>query len=390
MLQMPHIYLDHAATTPVDPRVLEAMLPYFSEIYGNPSSMHHLGRAAEKAVEDARERVAAIWNCQPGEVVFTSCGSESDNLALRGALFTARRQERGKHLITTAIEHSAVGKTAQQLANLMDFDVTVLPVDEYGQVSPDDLASACREDTALVSIMYANNEIGTTQPITELAAIAHEHGALFHTDAVQAAGQLPLDVQALGVDLLAISAHKFYGPKGVGALYVRDGITLAPSQSGGGQEEGRRAGTHNVAFIVGLATALELAYAELDSHNQYYQELRDRIIDGVLSALPDARLTGHPENRLYNSASFAFQHTDGNALLMHLDLQGIAASSGSACKVGNPEPSNILLGLGLDTTWAYGGLRLTVGRQTTSQDIDYLLDVLPEAVARVRKLGAPQ
>lgn len=387
MLPIPNIYLDHAATTPVDPRVLEAMLPYFSEVYGNPSSIHRLGRAAESAVEEARERVAALWNCQPAEVVFTSCGSESDNLALRGAMLTARQQGRGQHLITTPIEHSAVSKTAHQLADFMDFDVTVLPVDEYGRVSHEDLEAACRDDTALVSIMYANNEVGTVQPIAELADVAHQHGALFHTDAVQAAGQFALDVQALGVDLLAVSAHKFYGPKGVGALYVRDGISLAPSQSGGGQEEGRRAGTHNVAFIVGLAEALHLAETERDAHNRHYQHLRDQMIAGIENTIPDTRLTGHPTERLSNNASFAFQHTDGNALLMHLDLEGIAASSGSACKVGNPEPSSVLLSMGLDTTWAYGGLRLTVGRQTTEDDIAYLLRVLPDAVRRVRKLG---
>ncbi|MBN2470025.1 MAG: cysteine desulfurase [Anaerolineae bacterium] len=390
MLNIKSVYLDHAATTPVDSRVLEAMLPYFSDIYGNPSAIHRLGRAAESAVEEARERVAQVLNCQPGEIVFTSCGSESDNLALRGVLLTARQQGRGQHLITTPIEHSAVSKTAHQLADLLDFALTVVPVDQYGRVNPADVEQAIRPDTALISIMYANNEVGTIQPIRELAALARERGVLFHTDAVQAAGQLPLDVQDLGVDLLAISAHKFYGPKGIGALYVRDGVQLAPSQSGGGQEHGLRAGTHNVAFIVGLATALELAYTDMEAHNAHYRRLRDRLIDGILASVPDARLTGHPAERLPNNASFAFQHTDGNALLMHLDLQGIAASSGSACKVGNPEPSSVLLSMGFDAAWAGGGLRLTVGRQTADDDMDYVLRSLPDAVARVRKLGAQQ
>ncbi len=390
MLNIKSVYLDHAATTPVDPRVMEAMLPYFSEIYGNPSAIHSLGRAAEAAVEDARERVARVWNCQPGEVVFTSCGSESDNLALRGALLTARQEGRGQHLITTPIEHSAVSKTAHQLTDLLDFDVTVVPVDQHGRVDPAEVERAIRPDTALISIMYANNEVGTIQPIQALAALAHERGVLFHTDAVQAAGQLPLDVRALSVDLLAISAHKFYGPKGIGALYVREGVRLAPSQSGGGQEHGLRAGTHNVAFIVGLATALELAYADLESHNAHYRRLRDRLIEGVLASVPDSQLTGHPVERLPNNASFAFRHADGNALLMHLDLQGIAASSGSACKVGNPEPSGVLLSMGYEASWAGGGLRLTVGHQTTEEDIDYVLNTLPDAVARVRRLGAPQ
>ncbi len=381
------VYLDYAATTPVDPRVLEAMLPYFTETYGNPSSIHRFGRAAEQAVEDARERVARIMGCAPGEIVFTSCGSESDNLALRGAMLTARRDGRGQHLVTSPVEHSAVTQTARQLADLLAFEVTQVPVDRHGRVDPQEVARACRADTALVSVMYANNEVGTVQPLAAIAAIAHQHGAVMHTDAVQAAGQLPLDVRALNVDLLAISAHKFYGPKGIGALYVRNGISLAPSQSGGGQEGGRRAGTHNVAFIVGLARALEIAYEEAARHNERFRSLRDRLIEGILARVPDSQLTGHPHERLPNNASFVFQHVDGNALLMHLDLRGIAASSGSACKVGSPEPSAVLLSMGFDRTWALGGLRLTVGRHTTDEDIDYALAVIPEAVERVRKLG---
>lgn len=381
------VYLDHAATTPVDPRVLEAMLPYLTENYGNPSSMHRWGRRAEQAVEDARERVAAVWGCQPGEVVFTSCGSESDNLALRGAMLHARKMGKRAHLITMPLEHPAVGKTAGQLADLLDYEVTVVPVDEYGQVAPEAIAAACTNDTALVSVMYANNEIGTIQPLRQIADAIRPYHALLHTDAVQAAGQLPLKVDDLGVDLLAVSAHKFYGPKGVGALYVRNGIDLAPSQSGGGQENGRRAGTHNVAFIVGLAEAFTIAYEELDAHNAHYRQMRDRLIDGLLDTVPDIVLTGHPTERLLNSASFALQHVDGNALLMHLDMKGIAASSGSACKVGNPEPSAVLLSLGLDESWALGGLRLTVGRQTTDAAIDYALATIPGAVEAVRQLG---
>ncbi len=381
------VYLDHAASTPVDPRVLEAMLPYFSEVYGNPSSIHRQGRLAEQAVEDSRETVARILDCQPDEIVFTSCGSESDNLALRGAMLTARHAGRGRRLITTPIEHSAVTKTADQLRDYLDFEVDLVPVDRYAQVLPETLAAACRPETALVSVMLANNEVGTVQPIRELATIAHEQGALFHTDAVQAAGQLPLRVRDLGVDMLSISAHKFYGPKGIGALYVRQGIELAPSQSGGGQEHGRRAGTHNVAFIVGLAKALEIAYAELDETTAHYRRLRDRLVEGLLARIPDSQLTGHPEQRLPNSASLAFHHVDGNALLMHLDLDGIAASSGSACKVGSPEPSSVLTSMGLPRDWALGGLRLTVGRQTTDADIDYALEVIPRAVDAVRKLG---
>jgi cysteine desulfurase len=381
------VYLDHAATTPVDPRVLEAMMPFFTESYGNPSSIHRLGRIAEQAVEDSRERVAKVWGCQPGEVVFTSCGSESDNLAMRGAMHTARKRGNGTHLITSPVEHSAVTKTAQQLADLLDYRVSIVPVDRYGMVSPADIESVWSTETALVSVMYANNEVGTVQPLARIAEVAHRHGALLHTDAVQAAGQMPLQVDELGVDLLAVSAHKFYGPKGVGALYVRNGLSLAPSQSGGGQEGGRRAGTHNVAFIVGLATALEIAYDELEEHNAHYRSHRDRLVEGIIGRVPDVQLTGHPIERLPNSASFVFRGIDGNALLMHLDLKGIAASSGSACKVGNPEPSSVLTSMGFDRDWALGSLRLTVGRQTAEADIDYALEVIPDTVEKVRKLG---
>ncbi len=382
------IYLDHAATTPVDPRVVQAMLPYFSDVYGNPSSIHRFGRQAEQAVEDAREQVARVLGCQAKEIVFTSCGSESDNLALRGALLSSPAASRRAHLVTSPVEHSAVINTAHQLVQLAEIDLDIVPVDSWGQVNPDDIAAACQADTALISIMYANNEVGSIQPLRQIAAIARAQSVLFHTDAVQAAGQLPLNVADLGVDMLAVSAHKFYGPKGVGALYVRQGLNLVPSQSGGGQENGRRAGTHNVAFIVGLAVALQIASEEREHFNAIYQKHRDRLIEGLLARIPDARLTGHPTDRLPNNASFAFQHTDGNALLMHLDLKGIAASSGSACKVGNPEPSAVLLAMGYDLTWALGGLRLTVGRQTTDADIDYALEVIPAAVEKVRKLGA--
>ncbi len=388
MSQPRTVYLDHAATTPVDPRVLEAMLPYFTEVYGNPSSMHRLGRAAERAVEDARETVARILGCNQEEIVFTSCGSESDNLALRGVMLAARQNGASAHLIISPVEHDAVAKTAAQLADLMGFAVTVVPVDRYGQIAPEVVAAACREDTTLVSVMYANNEVGTIQPVRAIADIAHPCGALVHTDAVQTAGQLPLDVRELGVDLLTISAHKFYGPKGIGALYARDGIRLTPSQSGGAQEQGRRAGTHAVPLIVGLAKALELAYEEVDIHNAHSARLRDRLIAGILDRVPDAHLTGHPAQRLYNHASFVFKDVDGNTLLMHLDLAGIAASSGSACKTGQPEPSTVLLSMGVEPTWALGSLRLTVGRQTTEADIDYALDVIPEAVEKVRKVGA--
>jgi cysteine desulfurase len=380
------VYLDHSASTPTDPRVVDAMLPYFTEVYGNASSAHRFGREAEAAIEAARETVARIFNCQPSEVVFTSGGSESDNLALRGAAWSARSHQRGNHLITMPLEHSAVSKTLAQMAAVMGFEQTILPVDRTGLVDVEDLGDALRPDTVLTSIMYANNEIGTIEPLPVLAACAHDRGVLFHTDAVQAAGQMPLDVQALGVDMLSISAHKFYGPKGVGALYVRRGVELIPSQSGGSHEEGRRAGTSNTPFIVGLAKALEIAYAELDEHNAHYRAMRDRLVDGILRHVPDSELSGHRAQRLPSHASFVFAGVDSSLLVMHLDMKGVAASGGSACKTGNPEPSGVLLAMGYNEREAIGGLRLTVGRQTTEADIDYAVDKVVECIETVRKL----
>jgi cysteine desulfurase len=383
-----NVYLDYSASTPTDPRVVEAMMPYFTEVYGNPSSIHSFGRKAEQAVEDARETVARILNCHPSEIVFTSGGSESDNLAVRGAAWTARQQGRGLHLVTTPVEHPAVGKTVDQLAEVMGFQRTVLPLDEYGIVDVEDFAAACRHGTTVASIMYANNEVGTIEPLPQLSAIAKERGVLFHTDAVQAAGQLPLDVQALGVDMMSISAHKFYGPKGVGALYVRKGIELVPSQSGGSHESSRRAGTHNTPFIVGMAKALELAYEALDEHAAHYQNMRDLLIDGILSRVPNAQLTGHPQRRLPSHASFVFDGVDGNTLLMHLDMNGVAASSGSACKTGNPEPSEVLLAIGYSPEQALGSLRLTVGRQTTAEDIAFAIEMVAKTVEKLYRVKA--
>lgn len=381
------IYLDHSASTPTDPRVVEAMLPYFTEVYGNPSSAHSYGRKAEKAIEDARAIIARVLHCKPSEVVFTSGGSESDNLAVRGAGWARFAKGAGNHLITTPIEHSAVSRTVGQMASVMGFTQTILPVDHRGMVDAEDLAAACRNDTVVASVMYANNEVGTIEPIPQLAALARQQGVLFHTDAVQAAGQLDLDVQMLGVDLLSISAHKFYGPKGVGALYVREGVELVPSQSGGSHEDGRRAGTHNTPFIVGMAKALQLAYEEFDTRTAHYTELRDVLIDGILSAVPDSELSGHAALRLPAHASFVFGELDGNALLMHLDLKGIAASSASACKTGNPEPSGVLLAMGYDRERALGSLRLSVGQQTTMDDVQYAVKAIVESVEKVRKLS---
>lgn len=378
------VYLDHSASTPTDPRVLEAMLPYFAEVYGNPSSMHSFGRKAEAAVESARETVASILNCKPAEIVFTSGGSESDNLAIRGAAWNTH----GQHLITTPIEHAAVIKTIQQLTTIMGFQHTVLPVNHQGVVCVEDFVAACQANTAIASVMYANNEVGSIQPISELCAAAKAHRILLHTDAVQAAGQLPLDVQLLGVDMLSISAHKFYGPKGVGALYIREGTELVPSQSGGSHEEGRRAGTHNVPFIVGMAKALELAYEELPARIAHYQKQRDQLIEGILQHVPGCVLSGHPSKRLPSHASFVIDGIESNTLLMHLDVQGVAASGGSACKTGNPEPAEVLVAMGYTPKEAMGTLRLTVGLQTTEEDIDYTIAVLVKSVEKVRKLSS--
>jgi cysteine desulfurase len=383
-----NVYLDYSASTPVDPRVVEAMLPYLTDDFGNSSSVHRAGRRAEQAVEEARETVASILNCAPSEVVFTSGGSESDNLAIRGVVWKQRRDTGKTHLITTSVEHSAVTQTVAQLADVMGFTQTLLPVDRNGRVSPDTLGDAITPDTSLVSIIYANNEVGTIQPLSDLAAVAREQGVRFHTDAVQAGGQLSLDVQALGVDLLSLSAHKFYGPKGVGALYVRSGVDLLPSQSGGSHESGRRAGTQNTPGIVGFAEALRLAYDEQAARVAHFTALRDQLISGILASVPGALLTGDANNRLPSHSSFIFDGVDGNALLMHLDLKGVAASSGSACKVGNPEPSGVLLAMGYDERAAKGSLRLTVGLHTTADDIDYAISAVSESVTKLARLSA--
>lgn len=380
------IYLDHAATTPVHPQVLEAMLPYFSEQFGNPSSIYGLGRQALQALDDARRTVAHVLGCNDREVIFTSGGSESDNLAIRGAAFAHR--DRGDHIITSAVEHHAVLHTCEQLQQHFGFDVTVLPVDRFGMVDPDDVARAITPRTVLISIMYANNEVGTIQPIAEIGRIAREHGVPFHTDAVQATGALELNVDALNVDLLSLSAHKFYGPKGVGILYARRGTSLLPMQTGGAQERNRRAGTENVAGIVGAATALRLAQEAREAHSAYVKGLRDRLIHGTLERVPGAHLTGHPTQRLPNSASFVFEGIPGaEELLLGLDLKGICASSGSACTSASLEPSYVLRAMGIPSALAVGSLRLTLGPENTTEEVEYVLDVLPDLIVRLRQLS---
>jgi len=378
------IYLDFAATTPVDERVLQAMLPYFSRIFGNSSSVHAYGQQAEAALENARQTLAEGLNCSPGKVIFTSCGSESDNLALRGAALARRARNSADHLLISPVEHHAVLRTAQQMARLHGFEVEYLPVDETGRVSPQDVADRLRPTTAIVSVMYGNNEIGTINPIREIGAVCRERGVIFHTDAVQAAAYLPVDVEELNIDLLALGAHKFYGPKGVGALYVRNGTPILPVLTGGSQESGLRAGTHNIPYIVGMAEAFHLAQVERDQRIAHLQPLRDRIIARVLEEIPEAQLTGHLSLRLPNHASFVFRNVDGNALLMMLDLEGFACSSGSACKTGDPEPSEVLTSLGFSREWALGSLRVTLGTSTTVEQVEAFLDRLPAMVERVR------
>jgi len=383
------IYLDHGATTAVHPQVLEVMLPYWTGVYGNPASAHAQGRQASRALEGARENIAHLLHAQPDEIIFTGCGSESDNLALRGVMWMARQQKRGNHLIISSIEHSAVMKTAVHLHDQHNFDLTILPVDRFGQVNPDDVAAAIRPDTALISIMAANNEIGTMQPIVEIGEIARAHHVLFHTDAVQAAAVRRWDMAALPIDLMSLAPHKFYGPKGVGILYVREGIELDSILTGGGQEDGRRAGTSNVAFAVGGAKALALVYAELEDRVAHYRALTRQLIDGLLQAFPDdCILTGHATERLAHNASFAFRHLSGNDLLMHLDMAGIGASSGSACKTGNPKPAATLEAIGLEPAWTKGGLRFTVGAANIAAEIDYTLNTLQTIVPRLQKLTA--
>jgi len=382
-MNKPVVYLDHAATTPVDPRAVEAMQPYWSQVYGNTSSIHSVGRAALKVLEEARQTVADILGCHPTEVVFTGCGTESDNLAVRGAALAGLRSGR-RHIITTPIEHHAVGMTVEQLDELLGYDVTLVPVDGDGRVNPDDIARAIRPDTALISVMYANNEVGTIQPISEIGKIARAKGIPFHTDAVQAGGALGLNVDRLGVDLMALSAHKFYGPKGVGVLYIRRGTELTPAMTGGGHEHGRRPGTVNVAEIVGLATALRLAQEGRDSENARVSRLRDWLIAGALERVPDVRLTGHPAERLPNSASFAFKDVDGESIMLALDLEGICVSTGSACTTGETEPSFVLKAMGLPHEWAAGSVRMTLGHATTKEDIEHVLSVLPTVIERLR------
>src|SRR5216117_3742878 len=379
---MDRVYLDHAATTPVDPEVAEAMTRVLRETHGNPSSIYAEGRAARAAVDRARDEVAAAINAEPSEIVFTSGGTEADNLALRGALKTRRDERDG--LITSAIEHHAVLDTARDLELYAHVRVDVVGVDRHGVVDPEAIRDAIDERTSLVTVMHANNEIGTIEPIAAIGRVCQEEGVTFHSDAVQTVGALEIDVRKTPADLLSINAHKFYGPKGVGALYVRRGTRIATMQTGGGQEKGRRTGTENVAGIVGLGVAMRIARERRATESPRQARLRDRIIAGIEARVPDAVLTGHRTERLPNNASFCIPGTDGESLIVALDLEGFAVSSGSACTSGETEPSQVLLALGLDREIAKGSLRVTLGRSTTVEQIDRFVDALARVVSRLR------
>jgi cysteine desulfurase len=379
---MKPIYFDHAATTPVDPRVLEAMMPFFGERYGNPSELHGLGREGRRAVEAARAAVAAALGAQDREIVFTSGGTEADNLALVGYL---ERFESG-HLIVSAIEHPAIMETARALAR-HGYAVDFVPVDRDGLIDLDAYEAAFRPDTRLASVMFANNVVGTVQPVAELARIAHEHGAAFHTDAVQATGSLPVDVAALGVDMLSLSGHKLYGPKGIGALYVRRGTRLAPLMHGGGHERRLRSGTENVPGIVGLGTALSLAVQEMPERRAHLVSLRERLADGVLAAIPEVAYLGHRTQRLPGNVAFTVPYVEGESMLLQLDQAGVMVASGSACASGSLEPSHVILALGYRPEEAHGSVRASLGTENTEEDVDRFLEVFPPIVEKLRAMS---
>ena len=377
-------YFDYAATTPVKKEVLEEMLPFFNANFGNPSSIYKIGRRGKNAVDIARDRIAKTLNSKSEEVFFTGGGSESDNWAIKGVAFANR--DKGNHIITSKIEHHAVLQTCKYLEQ-EGFEVTYLGVDKYGLVSGDDLKNAIRDNTILISIMYANNEIGTIQPIKELAGIAKEKGIIFHTDAVQAYGNEIIDVEDLGIDLLSVSAHKIYGPKGVGALYIRKGTKIHKLIHGGGQEKMRRAGTENTPGIVGFGKAAEMAYENIEEHIKRLTGLRDKLIDGIITKIEHTELNGHPTKRLPGNVNISFEFIEGEALLLSLDMEGIAASSGSACSSGSLNPSHVLTATGLTHEKAHGSLRLTLGDFTTEDEIDYVIEKLQPIVDRLRNMS---
>ena len=382
---MRKVYLDNAATTAVKQEVIDAMLPYYTEAYGNPSSLHEFGRDAHTGLDLAREQVAKAINCKPAEITFTGCGTESDNTVLFGV--AEKLKAKGDHIITTAVEHHAILHSAQKLEN-MGYKVTYLPVDEYGRVSAKQVEDAITDKTILVSVMFANNEVGTVMPIGEIGAVCRKKGVLFHTDAVQAIGHVPVDVEALNIDMLSMSAHKFHGPKGVGALYVRQGAIRLPSYIIGGAQEGnRRAGTENTAGIAGMGKAIEIATRDLEKNMKNMTALRNKLMAGIEERIPAVKLNGHPTERLPNNVNYSIKYIEGEGMLLWLDINGIAASSGSACTSGSLDPSHVLLAMGLTHEVAHGSVRMTVSDETTEADIDYVLDVFPGIVKKLRDMS---
>lgn len=381
---MKHIYMDYAATTPMLPEVAEAMQPYFSQRFGNPSSIHSMGQESRDCMDQARSKVAELIACRPEEVVFTGGGTEADNHAIKGVCLANR--ERGNHIVTTSIEHHAVLNTCNYMKNL-GFDVTVVPVDQYGMVDPDRIKKSMTAKTLLVSVMHANNEVGAIQPIEEIASITRQAGVYFHVDAVQTAGHLPIDVNKLGIDLLSASAHKLYGPKGVGMLYVREGTRIAPLLHGGEQENERRAGTENVPGIAGFGKAAEIALAGMGEEAGRLTKYRDRLIDSVMGRVADVYLNGHRTSRLPNNANFSFDFIEGESILMYLDAEGICASTGSACSSSSSEPSHVLMALGIPVERARGSVRFTLGKWTSVEDIDKVMEALPRIIEKLRAMS---
>ncbi|TAN61593.1 cysteine desulfurase NifS [bacterium] len=381
---MKRIYFDHNATTPVHEEVVTAMLPYLTEEWGNPSSIHWAGRAPKKAVEEARDKVAALFNCTPAEIIFTSSGTEGDNHAIKGLAYA--RKDKGNHIITTKVEHPAVLNTCKQLAK-EGFDVTYLGVDSGGLISVDELEKAITPKTILITIMYANNETGVISPIKEASDVAKKHGVAFHTDAVQAAGKVPIDLSVLNIDLMAISGHKLYAPKGVGALYVKRGTRLVPLIHGGHHERNRRGGTENVAGIAALGKACEIAGRDMEKEAAHLSALRTRLEKGLAEKVPHITINGHPEKRLPNTANVSFEFVEGESLLLNLDMKGIAASSGSACTSGSLEPSHVLLALGVPVENSHGSVRFSLGKGNTAEDVDFLIEVMPPIVERMRSMS---
>ncbi|HUU64244.1 MAG TPA: cysteine desulfurase NifS [Dehalococcoidia bacterium] len=381
---MRRIYLDYAATTPTHPEVVEAMLAYLSDVFGNPSSIHSFGQEAKAVVEESRDKIAALVGARSEEIVFTSGGTEADNFAIKGIAYA--NEGKGNHIITTTIEHPAVMETCKFLQK-RGFEVTYLPVDSYGLVDPQDVKKAISDKTILISVMHANNEVGTIEPIAEIGKIAREKGIYFHTDAVQAVGHIPVKVDELGIDLLAMSAHKLYGPTGVGALYIRKGAKLIPFMHGGEQERRRRAGTENVPAIVGFGKAAEIAQGEIETEAKRLIYLRDKLIKGLVEQIEHIRLNGHPTQRLPNNVNVSIEFVEGESMLLNLDLEGIAASTGSACSSSSLEPSYVLLAMGLSHELAHGSLRFSLGRETTEEDIARVLEVLPRIITKLRAMS---